>query len=201
MSDLQIKRIETAIGESKTLEARLDSMGEKIELLLNDILEHQRTLHAVRFAMLREAPDDLTPEQQAKALAYCLANPLPPQGALATTPETVALARDGIICAQCYDYLDDETRPAAGPWEPYSDALYDEIQDADGSVWAAWRFDSTAKRKWGYAYTRRSGPPMDNETTVWETSSGRNLYPRLSPWMRRNPDYIARIIPPMEAEQ
>lgn len=90
-------------------------------------------------------------------------------------------------------------RSAAGPWEPYSDALYDEIQDADGSVWAAWRFDSTAKREWGYAYTRRSGPPMDNKTTVWETSSGKNLHPRLSPWMRRNPDYIACIIPPKEA--
>lgn len=71
-ASLQLRRIDSAIERSKAIEARLLTMGEQIELVLNDlvlndILDHQRTLHAIRLGMIREADEAAAPPPEPAA--------------------------------------------------------------------------------------------------------------------------------------
>lgn len=161
MANLQRRRIESALADAGKISNDLDTANAALAEIIDRVDILRATLHAVRLGMIREA-DEATPAP--------------------TTPETAALARDGIICAQCYDYLDAENRPAAGPWEPYSDEAYERLQSR-GVVLAEMQkehFEAMARFK-------------DHKTGEYFFSAGGETHPH--PPLR-----IARIIPPKEEQ-
>lgn len=53
LRDLQIRRLDCAVDESRAIANRLESMGETIELILSDVDDLQRTFHSVRLGLFR----------------------------------------------------------------------------------------------------------------------------------------------------